>query len=64
MAGQKRGGMKKAHLSRVGPRRTLTGVHADGRPLSVSFQVGALRLGLVDLAPRLHPATMLHFPPF
>jgi hypothetical protein len=40
MAGQKRGGMKKAHLSRVGPRRTLTGVHADGRLLSVSFQVG------------------------
>jgi hypothetical protein len=36
--GQKKGGMKQAHVHKVGPKKTLTGRHADGGTLSISFQ--------------------------
>lgn len=46
---QKKGGMKKTHLHRVGAKKTYTGMHGDGRPLQISFQVRVLRV--LDFAP-------------
>jgi hypothetical protein len=33
------GGMKKAHVHKVGPRKTFSGVHPDKRALHISLQV-------------------------
>ena len=37
-SGTKKGGMKQAHVHKVGPKKTMQGRHADGGALSISFQ--------------------------
>ena len=56
--GARKGGLKSSQANRVGPRRTLQAMHADGRPITISLQAlrkdntGAARL-LAILKPTL-----------
>lgn len=42
MGFSKRGGMKKAHIHKIGPLKTFGAVHADGRKLAISLQVSSV----------------------
>jgi hypothetical protein len=60
MSSAKKGGMKKAAVHRVGPRRQLEGRHVDGRPLGVALQAvlkdGSSLHRLVAVLKPLQPA--------
>jgi hypothetical protein len=47
---QKKGGMKKAHATKVGPKKTFDAVHADGRAMQVTLQVSMPLITLLQNA--------------
>ena len=52
---QRKGGMKKAHITKVGPKKTFDAVHADGRAMQVSLQVSVTMCPLCNSPNPLDP---------